>query len=295
MGFYVRRLKIFILCLINTIMSDYPRDILADAKEECERRRYSQRTTDAYILAISKFLQFSGKSTDKIGKKDALDYLNYLSSRGLAGSSLNLNLSAVKFLLESVLRKNINLNLRYSRIRKKLPSVLSRDEVNKLIKNTRNSKHKIIVSLIYGSGLRVSELINLRIKDFDFKNKIGRVISGKGGKDRLFIIPEKLFRVLLQMSVARNREEYFFLTNRNDRYSMRGIQEIIKESAKISGLTGVHPHTLRHSFATHLIEQGQSISEVQMLLGHSSPETTQVYLHTSTNKMLDIKSPLDEI
>lgn len=276
-------------------MSYYPRDILADAKEECERRRYSPRTTEAYLSSISKFLQFSGKTIDKISKRDALDYLNYLSSKGLAGSSLNLNLIAIKFLLESVLRKNIHLNLRYSRIRKKLPSVLSRDEVDKLIKSVGNHKHKIMISLMYGAGLRVSELINLKIGDFDFKNKIGSVVNGKGGKDRLFIIPEKLFRVLLQMGVGRDKKDFFFITGSGKQYSSRTLQEIVKKAARLAGLdeSRIHCHTLRHSFATHLIEQGESVTSVQALLGHSSPETTMIYLHTAAPNMIKVKSPLD--
>lgn len=266
-------------------------------KKECRRRKYSERTIETYLFCINKFLNFSGKEIGKISKKDALDFLYFLEKRGKSGSTLNVYLMAIKFFMEEILRKNIHLNIKYSRIPEKLPYCLSKEDVKKLIDNIANHKHKIMITLMYGAGLRVSELVNLKVGDLNLKEKYGFVRQGKGNKDRIFIIANKLQRVLIQLIAGRNIEEYLFLTNRNENYNISSLQKIVKDAAKKSGLDWrkIHCHTLRHSFATHLIEQGQSISEVQSLLGHKSPETTQVYLHTASAKMLNIKSPIDNL
>ena len=262
-------------------------------KRECNRRRYSPRTIETYSECINKFLKFTNKGLDKISKQDVRLYLDNLAERGLAGSSLNVNLMAIRFLLEDILRKNVHLNIRYSKHSEKLPRVLTKEEVFLLIRNIKNNKHKIMISLMYGAGLRVSELINLKIKEVDWRKGYGLVRQGKGRKDRIFIIPERLKRVIMALSVGRDKEDYLFLTNRGERYNIRSLQEIVRKASKLARLEGVHCHTLRHSFATHLIENGYSVSEVQSLLGHKSPETTMVYLHTASPSMINIRSPLD--
>jgi len=153
-----------------------------------------------------------------------------------------------------------------------------------------------MISLLYGAGVRVSELLNLKIKDINIENKYGFVRHGKGNKDRIFIIPNKIILELKELIKERNSELNLFLTNRNERYSARTIAEIIKNACKNVGIKRrIHPHTMRHSFATHLIENGNSVSEVQSLLGHKSPETTMIYVHLAKPNMIKIKSPLDEL
>jgi len=166
-----------------------------------------------------------------------------------------------------------------------------------LIGKIGNWKHRLMIELLYGAGLRVSELINMKVKDLETDKKYGFVRQGKGNRDRMFILPKiacEKIRNLIEIERL-GGEDNLFLSNKKEKYNVRTIQEIVKKSAKLSGLNykEIHCHTLRHSFATHLIEQGSSVSEVQSLLGHKSPETTLVYLHTSTSKMINIKSPLD--
>ncbi|MBI2629599.1 tyrosine-type recombinase/integrase [Candidatus Pacearchaeota archaeon] len=245
------------------------RDINEAIKKEGLRRGYSLRTIQTYQEAVRRFFEFCGKETGKVSKTDLKGFLYHLEEKGKTGSTLNVYLNALKFFFEDVMRRKMNVDMKYSRIPKKLPEVLTKEEVKKLIYAVRNNKHKIMISLLYASGLRASELINLKIKDLNFRENYGFVRNGKGRKDRMFIIPEKLKIVLMQMSVSRNKEENLFLTNRNKKYDVRSLQQIVKKAAKLAGLDykEIHCHTLRHSFATHLIEENHSIEEVQHLLG----------------------------
>src|SRR4030042_4412435 len=153
-----------------------------------------------------------------------------------------------------------------------------------------------MIELMYGSGLRVSELINLKVKDLEIGKNYGFVRGGKGNKDRMFILPKICSEKIKNLVEIENleKENYLFNSNRNDKKNIGRLQEIIKRALKLAGINKkVHCHTLRHSFATHLIEQGSSVSEVQSLLGHKSPETTMIYLHNASSQMINIKSPLD--
>jgi len=169
--------------------------------------------------------------------------------------------------------------------------------IEKIIKTIKNPKHKIMFALMYSAGLRVSEVVNLKIKDLVLDKNYGFVRNGKGGKDRIFVISERLEIPLEFACLNRNSDDYLFLTSRNKKYSIRSLQQIVKKSAKKSGIESweeVHCHTLRHSFATHLIEQGDCVGDVQAMLGHKSPETSLGYIHQS-GQMIKIKSPLDNI
>jgi len=264
--------------------------------QEMKRRNFSPRTIETYSDCIKKFLEFTGKDIRYLSKKDVLDFLNYLQERKLAGSSMNVYHMAIRFLMEEILRKNIRLNIKYSKRPERLPEVLTKEETLQIINSIRNQKHKIMISLLYGAGLRVSELLNLRVIDINFENKYGFVRRGKGNKDRIFILPDKISAELQELISFEKlgNEDFLFLTNRKEQYSPRSIAEIIKQSCAINGIKRkIHPHTMRHSFATHLIQNGNSVNEVQSLLGHKSPETTMIYVHLASPKMLNIKSPLD--
>jgi len=278
-------------------MGYVPVDVNEAIRRECLRRGYSQRTIETYQECVKKFLDFSGKTIDQLGKKDVLDFLYSLDEKSYAGSSKNVYLNAVRFLLEDILDKRIKLNIKYSRRPEKLPRVLTKEEVKKLIGKIGNWKHRLMIELLYGAGLRVSELINIRVKDLSIEKGFGFVRGGKGNRDRMFILPKivcEKIKNLMEIEKLKG-EDNLFLSNKKEKYNVRTIQEIVKKSAKLSGLNykEIHCHTLRHSFATHLIENNYSVSEVQSLLGHKSPETTMVYLHTATPSMINIKSPLD--
>lgn len=277
-------------------MTYYPIDVEKAVKRECERRRYSDKTAKVYIHCINKFLAFSGKGLDKISKADASEFLYKLSERGKSGSTINVYLMAIRFLFMDILRKNVRLNIKYSKVPLKLPVVLTKEEIRKLIDSIINGKHRLMIEFMYSAGLRVSELLNMKVQDIDLKNNYGFVRQGKGRKDRIFILSRKLKPIIEELIVGKKSEDLIFISNLGKKYSSRSIQKIIDKATLSAGIEkNVHPHTLRHSFATHLIENGYSLIEVQNLLGHTSPETTMIYVHLATPNMIKIKSPIDNL
>ncbi|MBW2984348.1 tyrosine-type recombinase/integrase [Candidatus Woesearchaeota archaeon] len=267
-------------------------------KKEMLRRRYSQRTIESYLFCIEKFLSSVTKHPRKITKKDIKDYLDCLALKDRAGSTLNIHLCSIKFLLEEVLRRNIHLRMKYSRKPKTLPVVLTKNEVKRFFAAVKNPKHSLMVQLMYSAGLRLSELLNLKARDLEFENNFGWIRHGKGNKDRAFILAEKLKKRILEFAGMHKLgpDDFLFKGIKRAHMHPRSVQEIVRKAAKKARIMkNVHPHTLRHSFATHLIENGSRIIEVQSLLGHSSIETTRTYLHTANVRLISVKSPLDSL
>jgi len=192
-----------------------------------------------------------------------------------------------------VLKQKINIP--HPKRNKKIPEVLTLGEVKKLIGVINNIKHKLIVKLLYGCGLRVSELVNLKKQDFNFAEGLIHIKLSKGKKDRFVKIPDSI-KEELENYYKLNNEEIFFPSARGGKLSTKSIQLIIKNSAKTAGIKkNISPHTLRHSFATHLLEQGIDLRIIQKLLGHSDIKTTQIYLSVSSQTIKNIKSPLDNL
>jgi len=269
-------------------------DINYSIKKEALRRGYSARTIRTYCKCVEVFLRQCRKEISQISKGDLRDFLDKMAEKEKAGNTINVYLNALKFFFEQILNKRMKLNIKFSKIPEKLPVVLTKEELKKLFDAVENEKHKLMLQLMYSGGLRVSELINLKIEDLNLAEGYGFVRKGKGSKDRIFIIAEKLKPKLID-SVS-NRNGLLFESNRKEKYNIRTLQEIIKKAARKTGMKkNIHPHTLRHSFATHLIENGYALTAVQSLLGHKSPETTMVYVHTANIKRLDVKSPFDEL
>src|SRR3989338_2710566 len=266
-------------------------DIVELIKKEGFRRKLSVNTIKSYCFCVGKFLAFCSKEPRKVTKKDIREYIEYLAGKGKSENTLNVYLNAVKFMTEDLLFKSWRLNIRYSKVPRSL-AVLTKDEVLRLINSIDNPKHKLMVSLMYSAGLRLSELVHLRIRDFEFDNNHGWVRHGKGNKDRLFILPEKLKESILQLIQNNPHDSYLFKGNKGNHISKESVYMIVKKAAKKAGIAkNVHPHTLRHSFATHLIENSYDVVSVQSLLGHSSPQTTMAYVHIASPNMISIKSP----
>jgi len=272
-------------------------EIAEAIRKEASRRKYSDRTIETYQKCVERFFRYCGKEPKEVSKKDVKEFLEKLDDSGKSGGTIHIYLNSLKFFFEDVLRRNMQIDIRYSRRPEKLPRVLTKEEVKRLIGKISNWKHRLMIELLYGSGLRVSELINIKVKDLNIEKNFGFVRQGKGNRDRMFILPKivkEKIKNLIEIEKIEG-EDNLFLSNKKEKYNVRTIQEIVKKSAKLAGLDyrEIHCHTLRHSFATHLIENNYSVSEVQSLLGHKSPETTMVYLHTSNSQMINIKSPLD--
>jgi len=267
--------------------------------KELSRRRYSQRTIETYINCVEKFFKWCKKEPRQVTKKDIKEFLEYLNERKMSGNTLNVNLMAIKFYFEQILRRRMKIDFRYSKTPTRIQRFLTKEETRNLIDSIKNIKHQLIICLIYSAGLRVSELINLKVKDLFFEQGYGFVRNGKGRKDRVFILAKNLLVPLKKLIDKENlnQEDLLFKTNQNRKYSVRSIEKMVKNSARISEIKNwkeIHPHTLRHSFATHIIENGNSLTDVQSLLGHKSPETSLIYTHCS-GKMIGIKSPIESL
>ena len=177
---------------------------------------------------------------------------------------------------------------------RKLPEILSIQEVLSLIEVTKNIKHKTIIAMLYGSGLRIGELLHLQLKDFDFDRDQLHIRNAKGRKDRYASIAKSLYPLLKSYYTSYKPTVYFIENPNGGLYSAGSVRSFLKKSCRAAGINKkVTPHTLRHSYATHLLEQGTDIRYIQELLGHSKPETTMIYTHVTQKSLRDIKSPLD--
>jgi len=275
-----------------------PINIEEAVKRECKRRRYSNKTIKTYLYCINRFLRFIKRGINTISKKDVRLFLEYLSEKGKSGNTMNTYHMAIRFLFEDILDKRIWIDIKYSKVPEKLPIILSKEEVKKLFNAINNEKHRLMVQVMYSAGLRVSELVNLKVEDLDIEKNYGFVRQGKGNKDRIFIISESLKEKIdgLIKGDKLFLDNYLFNSNRKTKYNIRSLQQIIKKATKIAKIDKkISCHSLRHSFATHLIENGCSVSEVQALLGHKSPETTFLYLHAASPNMIKVKSPFDSL
>ena len=250
--------------------------------EECRIRGYSRKTITSYTYFVSKFLN-SG-----MGFKP---FMIKLFDEGLSASTIRTAGFAIKFYFKIIGIVEVS-KIPNFKTDKKLPVILSKDEIQKMIIFTKNFHHRLIIKLIYSAGLRISEVINLQWRDIDFSRNLIHIKSAKGRKDRITLLSPKVKKDLKVLSL--HMDGLVFISNRNKKFSSRSIQQIISNSSKRSGINKVvTPHVLRHSFATHLLESGVDICYIQKLLGHVSLKTTQRYTHVTNNKINNIKSPLD--
>ena len=277
----------------NVIKMDIPELI----RKEGLRRGLSHRTIRTYRQCVRKFFSWCRKEPNEIKKADIKSYLDLMIEKGACGNTINVNLNALKFFYGNVLNKRLIINIRYSKTPKALPIVLTKEKVAMLINSISNPKHKLMTKLMYSAGLRVSELVNLKLENLDIKNGYGWVRHGKGNKDRMFVIAESIKEELaLYISKDCASPDSYIFRGFNGHLTTASVRSVIKNARKNARLSKhAHPHTLRHSFSTHLIENGSSVAEVQSLLGHSSAETTMVYLHIASPKMIGTKSPIDSL
>lgn len=262
-------------------------------RKEGLRRGYSIKTIKTYIQCLQQFFEYDQKDIKEITKFDVRNYLYKLQDKGKTGSTLNVHLSALKFLYSEVLNKRLLVNIKYSKIPKRIPRALTKEEIKLLLDHISNPKHKLMISLMYAAGLRVSELLNLRVEDLNIEEGYGWVRQGKGNKDRQFIIADALKDDLVNF--IKDREGFIFVNAKNKPLTTSTVREILKKAAKKPKLDHIHPHLLRHSFGTHVINNGYSATELQPLMGHNSLETTNIYIHANQVKLTRVKSPFDTL
>jgi len=267
---------------------------LSSLKKELESRGVSTRTIKSYLYYNQKFLEFAGKIAKFVDRNDISSFLSCLKQKGLSNNTLAHVTAALKFYYQNILGRKFFFGIRYPKRERKLPTVLTKEEIKRMIEVTKNPKHRLLIELAYGSGLRVSEVVKLKLKDFDFENKSIFVRQGKGKKDRKTILPENLITRIKEYFTENNGDKFLFPSYKNSHLSIRSVQKIVKTSAKLAKIDkNVYVHALRHSFATHLLENGFDLKQISELLGHKRLETTQIYLHTSAEYLKNIKSPLD--
>ena len=265
---------------------------------ELQLRGAIPSTQKVYIREVSNFSKYFNKSPEELGEEQLKEYLlHLLQDRKLSVGTFHFYFAGIKFLYNHTLKRPwVVEKIRGPKKKKKLPVVLDLSEVESLFSVTANLKHKAILMLTYSAGLRESETTRLKITDIDSKRMMVRVQDGKGGKDRYTILSRTALECLRQYWRSYHPKDWLFEgKEKGNHISARSIQEIVYDARKHAGITKpVSPHTLRHSFATHLIEAGTSLHHVQLLLGHRSPVTTTVYLHVSRLNLSQVTSPLDK-
>ncbi|MDO8641967.1 MAG: tyrosine-type recombinase/integrase [Candidatus Woesearchaeota archaeon] len=245
-------------------------------KEECKLRKYSPETAKAYLGVITHFLE-SGK--------EPRQFLLEITDKSRA--TMRGTYFALRFFYEAVLNKKFSEAIPLAKKNIRLPEVLSREEVMKMCEAVKNQKHKLVLALLYYAGLRLSEVINLRWKDIDFERGLIHVKIAKGEHERVVFLHEKVAGLLKRFNEENDLNKQILISERGNKYSKRTVQLIVRHVARKAGIRKeVHPHMLRHSFATHLLEGGADIRYIQQLLGHKNLQTTQIYTHVA-NK--DIK------
>lgn len=268
-------------------------------KMEMELRGYSPKTIKNYTLHVANFAKFYNKSPEFLGENELREYLHYcITERKLNGSSVNYIHSSLKFFYTKILSRQWNID-KLSRVkeRKRLPVVLSPEEIKAIFDATHNIKYKAILMTIYSAGLRISEACNLKITDIDSKNMQIFIREGKGNKDRYSILSNANLKILREYWKIFKPKEYLFSGRyRSDSISPRSVQRVFEEVIRQTGITKhATIHSLRHSFATHLLDAGTDICYIQRLLGHTRISTTTIYLHLRRMDLLNIKSPLDAL
>jgi len=269
---------------------------LEDLKTELQLQGASELTIKNYFLHNQKFLAFIKKSETEITDAEIKKYLAYLlAEKKLAHSTVALVRSALVYYYRDVLGKKLG-KIKTPKVGERLPVYLNNNEIKLLIKTAVTFKSKLIVELLYSTGIRLAELLSLKVEDLDLDEKIGKVL-GKGNKERLIFLSEKLIKDILKYKKKYNiTKGYLILGKDNNPMKSRNVQKIISNLAKKAGINkNVTPHKLRHSFATHLINSGEDIRTIQELLGHSKLQTTQIYTHLSTQKLKKVKNPLDSL
>jgi len=273
-----------------------PTDFLQKLSTELKISKNSNYTIRNYLNANTELLNSTNKSPEQITVDDVKLYMAEKLTEQ-ASSTIIVFLSAIRYAFSTILEKDITINIKRPKRERKIPSVLTKDEIKKLFSTIPTKKSKLMISLTYACGFRVSELINLKVNDLNFEEMIGHVRQAKGKKDRIFNIPKFLLKSL-KKQVKKQKEsskEYLF-TGPKNKLTDRNIQKIVRNAAKKAKINKkVSPHTLRHSFATHLLENGIDIRMIQELLGHADLSTTQIYTHISTEELKKIKSPIDLI
>lgn len=264
--------------------------------QKLELRKYAYNTARTYISLFEAYMNYhQGRPIDALTELDIRAYLQHLVQEGKSDSYLNQAINAIKFYYEVVNgMPNRFYHIERPRKKERLPDVLSKQQIVSMINVTHNLKHRCMLGLLYSSGLRRGELLNLKITDIDSQRMLVKVRQGKGGKDRVTLLSRQVLGNLRTYYREYRPKEYLFEGAAGKPYTGGSVLKVVRRAARQAGiLQRVTPHMLRHSFATHLLEDGTDLRYIQSLLGHASSKTTERYTHVATNAFKKIKNPLD--
>lgn len=266
-------------------------------KRDLELKNYSPKTRSAYLACVRGFALYFHRSPDELGDQEIRQYLHHLlTDKKVSQSAMSQAYSGLKFFYETTLKRDWD-GFRIPRVkmRKKLPVVLSQQEVLALFSVVRNLKHRAILMTIYSAGLRLSEVAHLKVSDIDSQRMMIRVEQGKGDKDRYTLLGKRTLDILREYWRQYRPKDWLFYGHSSDSpASSRTVQKIFDRALRQAGIKKpATVHTLRHSFATHLLEAGTDLYHIQHLLGHKSPKTTTIYLHVSQRDLARVISPID--
>ena len=266
--------------------------------EDLRVRNYALKTQQIYLDHAARFAQHFGRSPDLLGAEEIRSYQLHLIEKGVSWSQFNQAICALRFLYRVTLKRTWALEqIPFPKQQKRLPVVLSTEEVTRFLQAVPNRKHRLVLRTIYATGLRVSEVTHLRVHDVDSARMLIRVHQGKGRKDRQVMLSPVLLEELRRYwRFARPRHWLFPGEEPTQPLSISAVQRVCQKARQAAGLSkAASPHTLRHSFATHLLESGADLRLIQTLLGHGSVQTTERYTHVAVHRIAATASPLDRL
>lgn len=263
------------------------------AEAELRLRNYSPRTIKSYLHFLREYFAFRGNQQVEDDELTVKRFLLSLENKGASAETRNLGLSAMKFFFRNVVRAETPIKIRTAKRNHSLPVILSREEIRRILEVTNNTKHRLMLALAYGAGLRVSEVVAVRVGDIDFDGLTIHIKQAKGQKDRISILPQKIIHELRDFIAGKSGHDFAFPSEWGGQLTTRTAQKIFEHAlARASINKPATFHSLRHSFATHLLENGVDVRYVQELLGHYNIRTTQRYTQVTNPMLKSIKSPL---
>ncbi|MFH1972808.1 MAG: site-specific tyrosine recombinase/integron integrase [archaeon] len=270
-------------------------DYLNKLEVELKIRGMSKNTIDTYVFHVKNFLEYNKKHPARISEEDIKAYQAHLMyDKKIKARTINIILSSLKFFFGEIIGKDITARIKRPKFEKKIPVTLSKKEIQNLLETIKNIKHRILLELMVSSGLRVSEVVSLKIEDIDFEEKTIHVKSGKGNKDRKTIVSSSVLKLINEYLDTRKNDSEYIFEKKEGHIGVKLPQLIVKEAAKKAKIRKkISCHSLRHSFATHLLNEGVDIRLIQVLLGHSDISTTQIYTKVSTEQIKKIKNPFE--
>lgn len=258
---------------------------------------YSPRTLKMYLLYVESLLKAIQKAPQEITRDDLVGFLASKKEAGVSNATLALIHAAMKFFFKKCYKSTVVDEIQTPKKSKHLPTVLTKQEMKDLLKATKKGRNRLLLQFVYSSGVRVGESVEMLLENVNFKERIAKVKSGKGDKDRIIILSKNWCKLAKKYVEKRKIKSPYLFSKKNGKpISSDTVQRMVRRAAKKAGISkSVTPHVLRHSFATHLLEAGENIRKIQELLGHANLNTTQIYTHVSTEELKKVTSPLDRL